>query len=242
MNLVRTKKFKLFVFSVGIFMMQPLFSTSYAEVTANKGQSPQGIYSEELSPTPKPTLMGTIIRPVDKEPVRLTNYIMGNVFYVRLTDSNGTPIAGETVKWNNFGISAENTSSVTNSDGVASFRFNIAHSDYIPYEEWQGSWRIYYEGSNQYESSEYTMKVVLSNGGSTRIETPTPIPVSLGDVNGDGKINSTDLSLLKRHLLKVSELSGNAFISADIDSNGNVNSKDYSYLKRHLLGLIEVLP
>ncbi|HEX9058978.1 MAG TPA: carbohydrate-binding protein [Clostridia bacterium] len=83
------------------------------------------------------------------------------------------------------------------------------------------------------------------SSGSTQTSTPTPTPtptpkLNYGDINGDGKINSTDCSALKRYLLtgapavdvKVSDLNG----------DGQVNSTDYALLKRYILGIITEFP
>ncbi|HEX9061490.1 MAG TPA: dockerin type I domain-containing protein, partial [Clostridia bacterium] len=68
---------------------------------------------------------------------------------------------------------------------------------------------------------------------------PTPTPsVSKGDVNMDGKINSTDCSMVKRHILGISTLTKDQFTNADVNSDGKVNSTDYSLLKRYVLGNI----
>ncbi|WP_243467072.1 dockerin type I repeat-containing protein [Acetivibrio straminisolvens] len=65
-----------------------------------------------------------------------------------------------------------------------------------------------------------------------------------GDLNGDGRVNSTDFSLLKRYLL------GNISVfphergaeAADLNLDGRINSTDYSILKRYLLNSIPSLP
>ncbi|GAE90792.1 dockerin type I repeat-containing protein [Acetivibrio straminisolvens] len=58
-----------------------------------------------------------------------------------------------------------------------------------------------------------------------------------GDLNGDGKINSTDMSLMKRYLLKqIVDLPVEDDIkAADLNKDGKVNSTDMSILKRVIL-------
>ena len=62
------------------------------------------------------------------------------------------------------------------------------------------------------------------------------IPV-IGDVNGDGKLNSEDMLLLKRHLAGFTiELS---YISKmDVNSDSKVNAKDLLIMKKRFAGLI----
>ncbi|RCX09108.1 dockerin type I repeat protein [Anaerobacterium chartisolvens] len=56
-----------------------------------------------------------------------------------------------------------------------------------------------------------------------------------GDLNGDGKVDSIDYSLLRRYIL---ELDSDINIeAADLNSDGNVNSADLAMLKRVLLGM-----
>jgi hypothetical protein len=62
--------------------------------------------------------------------------------------------------------------------------------------------------------------------------TPTTSPVSLGDVNGDGRIDSTDFSLVQRYLLGIS---GSISNMADMNGDHIVNSTDLAALKRKLL-------
>ncbi|WP_265443766.1 glycoside hydrolase family 9 protein [Acetivibrio straminisolvens] len=68
--------------------------------------------------------------------------------------------------------------------------------------------------------------------------------VLYGDVNDDGKVNSTDLTLLKRYLLKsVSNLpSAKAEKNADVNRDGKINSSDVTVLSRYLLKVIIELP
>lgn len=59
-------------------------------------------------------------------------------------------------------------------------------------------------------------------------------PVKLGDINGDGNINSVDASMLSRLVLEI-EVPNAILEAADIDKNGVINSVDYSRLSRHIL-------
>ncbi|HEX9062874.1 MAG TPA: carbohydrate-binding protein, partial [Clostridia bacterium] len=63
----------------------------------------------------------------------------------------------------------------------------------------------------------------------------SPVKSSLmGDVNGDGKVNSTDVSIEKRVILGT--YTGDTS-HADVSSDGKINSTDYSIVKRIVLGV-----
>jgi hypothetical protein len=76
---------------------------------------------------------------------------------------------------------------------------------------------------------------------------PTPTPISnlkVGDVNADGSIDSLDLTLLKRYVLR--KIDGfdveDPLWVADVDGDGEINSLDVSYLKRFILRKIKEFP
>lgn len=59
-----------------------------------------------------------------------------------------------------------------------------------------------------------------------------------GDVSGDGKINSTDLLILQRHILEIQKLQGAFLKAGNINKNGkNPSSLDSLLIQRHILGL-----
>ncbi len=65
---------------------------------------------------------------------------------------------------------------------------------------------------------------------------PTPIPTGLlGDANEDGSIDSLDLQLIKRHVLRKLQLTGTALANADVNRDGSVDTLDCSLLKRYIL-------
>ncbi|MFZ5988342.1 MAG: glycoside hydrolase family 9 protein [Bacillota bacterium] len=77
----------------------------------------------------------------------------------------------------------------------------------------------------------------------TPSEPPLPTPVlKYGDLNASGTVDSTDLALMKRHLLKISLLSSEVLKAADVNGDGNVDSTDYTLMKRKVLKIIDVFP
>jgi arabinoxylan arabinofuranohydrolase len=68
------------------------------------------------------------------------------------------------------------------------------------------------------------------NGGGSR---------TLGDVNGDGVINTIDAGLLQRHLLEISFLDEEELAAVDLNKDGRVNSIDYGILVRYILEIID---
>ena len=59
--------------------------------------------------------------------------------------------------------------------------------------------------------------------------------VMLGDVNGDGKVNSGDTLAIKQHIKLVKEMTNEAYLNAaDINKDGKVNSGDSLIAKQHI--------
>lgn len=67
------------------------------------------------------------------------------------------------------------------------------------------------------------------------IENKTYTVVKLGDVNGDGEINSGDLFYTQKYLLKKSELDGNQKKACDVNKDNVINSGDLFYIQKYLL-------
>ena len=76
-------------------------------------------------------------------------------------------------------------------------------------------------------SPAYTLTVTVKDGS-----------VLYGDVNGDGKVNSKDLTVLKRWLAKWSVTIDSE--AADVNADGKVNGKDVTVLARYLAGWVGV--
>jgi endoglucanase len=75
-------------------------------------------------------------------------------------------------------------------------------------------------------------------------EPPVDPEIIYGDLNDDEEVNSTDVTLLKRYLLrKLTQLPGeNAELAADVNNDGEVDSTDLTILKRFVLRKIGELP
>lgn len=71
-----------------------------------------------------------------------------------------------------------------------------------------------------------------------------PAALRYGDLNGDGKANSLDLSLIKRFVLGSITVfpSPNGLKAGDLDGNALINSADFSLLKRYVVGTIDKFP
>ncbi|TYQ16603.1 UNVERIFIED_CONTAM: expansin (peptidoglycan-binding protein) [Acetivibrio alkalicellulosi] len=68
-----------------------------------------------------------------------------------------------------------------------------------------------------------------------------PMTHRYGDINHDGEINSTDLVLLRRHILGISEIKDSyGKIAADINGDDVLDSIDYILMRRAVLGMIRI--
>jgi len=65
---------------------------------------------------------------------------------------------------------------------------------------------------------------------------------TLGDLNGDGNVNSLDLATLRADLLGITNLTGVNLSNADVNADGSVNSLDFGFMRQYILGMIDVFP
>ncbi|NLD48759.1 MAG: carbohydrate-binding protein [Clostridiaceae bacterium] len=94
------------------------------------------------------------------------------------------------------------------------------------------------------------LKDILT-GAVSPSPTPTPVPEATkepgliyGDLNGSGKVDSTDYAIMKRFLLGIitSLPAPNGEKAADVNGDGRINSTDYAFIKRFILGIIDIFP
>ena len=60
-----------------------------------------------------------------------------------------------------------------------------------------------------------------------------------GDVDGDGSVKTVDYILVRKHILKNPELTGESKKRADVNGDGTINTKDYIEIRKIILGVIK---
>ncbi len=63
---------------------------------------------------------------------------------------------------------------------------------------------------------------------------------TLGDVDGDGNINSTDCMQVRRYYLGLYEMTDTQKLAADVNGDNKINSTDFMRISRHFLGLFDI--
>ena len=66
---------------------------------------------------------------------------------------------------------------------------------------------------------------------------PNGVGASLGDANGDGKLNTADATAVLRHAAGIEKLTGFAWNCADYNSDGKVNTADATAILRYCAGM-----
>lgn len=67
------------------------------------------------------------------------------------------------------------------------------------------------------------------------------IIAKLGDLNGDGKVDTADLLTMQKHLLSISKIKNNVKVkSADINGDGKIDTADLLKIQKKLLGISDI--
>jgi len=87
------------------------------------------------------------------------------------------------------------------------------------------------EPNTEYECKVWGQIYTSNKEGTPKTITFKTLPKK-GDLNGDAKINSTDLNMMKRYLLQMIDRFGVDDEScADLNGDGKITSSDYNLLK-----------
>lgn len=81
------------------------------------------------------------------------------------------------------------------------------------------------------------MSVELIIGGKLRDKLTIVVE---GDVNGDGKVDISDYTLIRLDILELKELKGVFKTAADVDMDGQITISDYTQIRLNILGLKRV--
>ena len=88
-------------------------------------------------------------------------------------------------------------------------------------------------GNTGYENASLSGTISVTQGGASSAD--------YGDVNLDGKVTTTDVTILQKGLAGFSELSDTQRANADANRDGNVDIKDATYIQRYVAGYITTI-
>ena len=75
----------------------------------------------------------------------------------------------------------------------------------------------------------------IGTGYTITVDNKTYTAVKIGDVNGDGNINSGDLFYTQKYLLKQTTFNDNVKKACDVNKDNQINSGDLFYIQKYLL-------
>lgn len=150
-----------------------------------------------------------------------TTFVDGNEFEFVYTDENLVPVSGsdytvDEEKGLVFGVKEKTTAA----DFAASFETELTLCD---------------KNEKELDSDD-----LVGNGCLVKCGSKTYTVIVLGDINGNGKVDSTDYLMLKRAILGTYTLEGAAVYAGAVTNGETPVSADYIKLKRHVLGTFDI--
>lgn len=90
----------------------------------------------------------------------------------------------------------------------------------------------YRQGSHMvFETDHFSLYIIVEEASA-----------AMGDLNLDGEVDASDLTLLARHVAKIELLQGAALTNADVDSDGDVDAEDLTVHARYVAKIITQWP
>jgi len=68
------------------------------------------------------------------------------------------------------------------------------------------------------------------------------VDILYGDVNFDGRVNTTDANIIRRYCVKLIDLGAEALVAADVNLDGKVNVIDANIIRSYAVRLLDSLP
>ena len=178
----------------------------------------------------------------------LDAYVNGEKAYVSAQDGNRTTLTvGYTVPVAS-GVRGQVVSFYDDSDvTVALFADGSAQPQYtvaVPAGEKSGGKYTAVYDIPEVSAGTYTMKVMKQNHvtreytvtvGSSNVVQDVKIHLK-GDINGDGRVNTSDVGKANSHAKGTSTLTGYDFACADVNGDGRVNTSDVGKINSHAKG------
>ena len=139
--------------------------------------------------------------------------------------------------------STKSNATIINSNRYNGERGKLLNSDYPS----SNNINVYNSSSLKFannDNSKYENDIVISKNSpispSTLYtykpkQTTTTVTCKKGDVNGDGKINTADYILIRKHILRINLLNSSQETCADMNNDGKVNSNDYILIRKTIL-------
>jgi len=157
-----------------------------------------------------------------------SNYVVSDKFYVtEKVSGSGVTVSGTVTSFNS------NTDEIT----VALYKEGSASADYtVTVKGNSASYTL-----SGVAAGTYTMKVSKNNHvtreyaltvGTGNVTQDVKIHLK-GDINGDGRVNTTDVGRANAHAKKTNLLSGYELSCADVSGDGKVNTTDVGRMNAH---------
>lgn len=165
-----------------------------------------------------------------------TNYMPGVTLKNLTTTNNGTVILY--AQWGkNNAWSVKNYQFDSNNALLRNIINNTKVSDYIKnFTLSSGYLLATYNGTTKLDNSDLvgtgSITKVLYNGSVVS----SMINVIRGDINGDGKVNSADYILIRKHIMDTAKITDIYYKeAADVSKDNNISSADYILIRKYIM-------
>ena len=255
-TVILTKNGNMVAYSVGDEIVE--LGTYSLEATDKAGNKTTVVFSIEEKPTPTPTAAPATATPTPTEvpatatptPTAVPATATPTPTAVPATATPTPTAAPATATPTPTAVPATATPTpmATSNDNITSSVYVVSDNEIknikalTTLEEFESniicnqSYRIVNNNGYEMFEDDYIgteSKIITDNGN-------TYVAVVIGDTSGDGKITTTDLLNVKKHIVNIVTLEGKYEIAGDISGDGKISPTDLIKTKRVIVGLEEI--